>query len=404
MNKIWKIITYEYRKHVFQKKFLFSLLSFPIVILALVGMVFLIAFFNTNSSPIGYIDHSGVLDNPVRNFQEGNIFEPVVDILSYQSENQAENDLTAGKIQAYFIIPENYPANRDVKLIYLEAPDYSVVTQFQDFVFQNLSMFKDIDPLIAERLSDGINITMSSLDGSLEMGQDQWFLILVPFIAGILFIFVVMTSGGYLLQAVVEEKENRTMEIVISSVSPNQLMTGKIIGNIAVGLTQLGVWLIFGWIGLSITSQYLPILSDFSLQPGYVFMLLLILLPAFVMIASLLAAIGATMTELREAQQFQTLVTLPMMVPFYLATPIMMNPNSALAIVLSFFPITAPLTILMRMGYTVIPAWQFALSISVLFAFATLAIWFAGRAFRMGMLQYGKKLSLKAIFGKGQSK
>jgi ABC-2 type transport system permease protein len=404
MNKIWKIITYEYRKHVFQKKFLFSLLSFPIVILALVGMVFLIAFFNADSSPIGYIDHSGVLDDPVSNFQEGNIFEPVVDILSYQSENQAENDLTAGKIQAYFIIPENYPANRDVKLIYLEAPDYSVVTQFQDFVFQNLSMFKDIDPLIAERLSDGINITMSSLDGSLEMGQDQWFLILVPFIAGILFIFVVMTSGGYLLQAVVEEKENRTMEIVISSVSPNQLMTGKIIGNIAVGLTQLGVWLIFGWIGLSITSQYLPILSDFSLQPGYVFMLLLILLPAFVMIASLLAAIGATMTELREAQQFQTLVTLPMMVPFYLATPIMMNPNSPLAIVLSFFPITAPLTILMRMGYTVIPAWQFALSISVLFAFATLAIWFAGRAFRMGMLQYGKKLSLKAIFGKGQSK
>lgn len=404
MNKIWKIITYEYRKHVFQKKFLFSLLSFPIVILALVGMVFLIAFFNADSSPIGYIDHSGVLDDPVSNFQEGNIFEPVVDILSYQSENQAENDLTAGKIQAYFIIPENYPANRDVKLIYLETPDYSVVTQFQDFVFQNLSMFKDIDPLIAERLSDGINITMSSLDGSLEMGQDQWFLILVPFIAGILFIFVVMTSGGYLLQAVVEEKENRTMEIVISSVSPSQLMTGKIIGNIAVGLTQLGVWLIFGWIGLSITSQYLPILSDFSLQPGYVFMLLLILLPAFVMIASLLAAIGATMTELREAQQFQTLVTLPMMVPFYLATPIMMNPNSALAIVLSFFPITAPLTILMRMGYTVIPAWQFVLSISVLFAFATLAIWFAGRAFRMGMLQYGKKLSLKAIFGKGQSK
>ena len=404
MNKIWKIITYEYRKHVFQKKFLFSLLSFPIVILALVGMVFLIAFFNADSSPIGYIDHSGVLDDPVSNFQEGNIFEPVVDILSYQSENQAENDLTAGKIQAYFIIPENYPANRDVKLIYLETPDYSVVTQFQDFVFQNLSMFKDIDPLIAERLSDGINITMSSLDGSLEMGQDQWFLILVPFIAGILFIFVVMTSGGYLLQAVVEEKENRTMEIVISSVSPSQLMTGKIIGNIAVGLTQLGVWLIFGWIGLSITSQYLPILSDFSLQPGYVFMLLLILLPAFVMIASLLAAIGATMTELREAQQFQTLVTLPMMVPFYLATPIMMNPNSALAIVLSFFPITAPLTILMRMGYTVIPAWQFALSISVLFVFATLAIWFAGRAFRMGMLQYGKKLSLKAIFGKGQSK
>ena len=404
MNKIWKIISYEYRKHVFQKKFMFSLLSFPIVVLVMVGMVFLIAFFSTDSSPVGYIDHSGILDNPIRDSQEGNIFEPVVDFLPYASEEQAEIDLNNGEIQAYFILPENYPENRDVKLFYLDVPDYSIVTQFQDFVIQNLSMFKNLEPSIAERLSEGSNITMSSLDGSLQMGQDQWFIVILPFITGLLFIFIVMTSGGYLLQAVVEEKENRTMEIVISSVSPNQLMTGKIIGNIAVGLTQLGVWLIFGWVGIRISSRYLPLLGEISLQPGYILMLLLILLPAFVMIASLLAAIGATMTELREAQQFQTLITLPMMVPYYLATPIMMNPNSPMAIVLSYFPITAPLTILIRMGYTVIPAWQLALSISVLFAFAILAIWLAGRAFRMGMLQYGKKLSLKEIFAKGQIK
>ncbi len=78
---------------------------------------------------------------------------------------------------------------------------------------------------------------MTSVDGSRQMRSDQWFQIFTPFIAGVMFIVVVMTSGGYLLQAVVEEKENRTMEIVITSVSPSRLMLGKIIGNIGVGLT-----------------------------------------------------------------------------------------------------------------------------------------------------------------------
>ncbi|MFN2304541.1 MAG: ABC transporter permease, partial [Anaerolineales bacterium] len=149
--------------------------------------------------------------------------------------------------------------------------------------------------------------------------------------------------------------------------------------------------------------RFWPILQDFSLSTDYLVVLLLVMLPSFVMIAALMAAIGATMTETREAQQVSGMFSLPITIPFYLATPIMMNPNSTLAIILSYFPLTAPNTILMRMAFTVIPAWQIALNVTMLFIFSILAVWFAGRAFRIGMLQYGKKLSIREIFRKQET-
>ena len=232
------------------------------------------------------------------------------------------------------------------------------------------------------------------------MREDQWYLTFTPFVAGLFFVIVVMTSGSYLLQAVVTEKENRTMEIMISSVTHGQLMTGKIIGNIAVGLTQLLIWLIFGWIGVKVGGQFWPLLQDFSLPPNYILVLLLVLLPAFVMVAAIMAAIGATMTDAREAQQLSSMFSLPIMIPYYISSSIIQNPNGPLAVGLSYFPLTAPITILMRMSFTVIPLWQIALNIAILIAFAVLAIWFAGRAFRLGMLQYGKKLSFGDVLRK----
>jgi ABC-2 type transport system permease protein len=400
MSKIWQIIKYEYTRHVFRRRFLFSLLSLPFAVIAMVGVTLLIGSASTDTTPVGYIDFSGALANPIERTPSNAVFDPVYEFRPYQDRDQAQADLESGTIQAFYVIPEDYPQDRSTELIYEEEPDGSVQYQFADFVRNTLLANEDVDPQLVARLSDGNLITLHSLDGSRQMREDEWYQVFAPFIAGIMFIIVVMTSGGYLLQAVVEEKENRTMEIVITSVTPGQLMTGKIIGDIAVGMTQLVVWLIFGWIGLKVAGNYVPFLQSFSLPTGYIAVLLLILLPAFVMIAALMAAIGSTMTEVREAQQISGLFSLPMTVPFYLTSSIMMNPNGPIAIFLSYFPLTSPITILMRMSLTVVPTWQIALTVAILIVFALFAIWFAGRAFRMGMLQYGKKLSIKDVFRK----
>ena len=397
MSKLWQIIRHEYIRHVFRKRFLFSLLSLPIAVLVMVGVSLMIGRFAINSAPIGYIDPSGALANPIQLPESTDIFDPTIQFIAYDSADQAQVDLEAETIQAYYILPADYPQNNQVELIYLKEPDSNATYQFEDFVRFTLMENAHIKPEVVDRLSEGFTYTLEAADGSRQMRDDQWYLIFTPYIAGIVFVVVIMTSGGYLLQAVVEEKENRTMEIVITSVSPSQLMTGKIIGNIAVGLTQLVVWLVFGFIGLKIAGNFWPILQDFSLSPDYITVMLLIMLPSFVMVGAVMAAIGSTMTEMREAQQISGMFSLPFMIPFYVSSAILMNPNGPLAMVLSYFPLTAPITILMRMSFTVVPAWQIAINIATLVIFAIFAIWFATKAFRLGMLQYGKKLSFKEV-------
>ncbi|MBG0770406.1 MAG: ABC transporter permease, partial [Anaerolineaceae bacterium] len=358
MSKLWQIIRNEYIRHVFRKRFLFSLLSLPIAVLVMVGVALIIAGFETDTTPIGYVDPSGALANPIQMPESTDIFDPSIQFIAYPDTDQAQTDLDAGSIQAYYILPADYPQNNQVELIYHEEPSSAAMYQFEDFVRFTLMENADVNPEIVNRLSEGFTYTLESADGSRQMNDDQWYLVFTPYIAGMMFVVVVMTSGGYLLQAVVEEKENRTMEIVITSVSPSQLMTGKIIGNIAVGLTQLVVWLIFGVVGLKIAGQFWPLLQDFSLSTEYIIVTLLIMLPSFVLVSAIMAAIGSSMTEMREAQQISGMFSLPFMVPFYVSSAIMMNPNGALALALSYFPLTAPITILMRMTFTVVPAWQ----------------------------------------------
>ena len=202
------------------------------------------------------------------------------------------------------------------------------------------------------------------------------------------------------MQAVVEEKENRTMEIMVTSVSPGQMMSGKIIADIAVGVTQMVVWAIFIVLILFFGKNYISFLSGISFPLGTIAMLLAVMVPAFIMIAGLMAAVGATVTEASEGQQILGLFTLPTWLPYMLIGVFIQNPNGPLAIAMSLFPLTSPMTIALRIGFTTIPAWQFIASVIILVLSAIGAVWLAGRAFRLGMLRYGQRLRWNEIFSR----
>lgn len=403
MNKVWQIIKYEYLRQVLQKRFLFSLLSFPLMIILMIAVVFVITYFTIDTSPIGYIDQSGLLAHNTPPQEKGSIFEPSVEFISYKEVSDAQHDLENEYIQAYYLIPKTFPELRDVELFYKNMPEWNLQNRFTQFIRENLDDFQDVDPKIVARLEEGSTLTLKTLDNSRELQSDQWIMIVLPFLVGIIFIITVMTSGGYLLQAVVDEKENRTIEIVLTSVTPTQLMAGKIIGNLSIGLTQLIVWFIFGWIGFKIGASFWPVFSNFSLPDSFFVIMLLVFLPVFILIGAIMSTIGAVMTEMREAQQVSSIFSLLSIIPFYVTTSIMNNPNGPLAIALSFFPLTAPITIPMRMGLSTIPFWQLVFNILLLFVVAISSVWLAGRAFQLGMLQLGKKLPLKELFRKGET-
>jgi ABC-2 type transport system permease protein len=190
------------------------------------------------------------------------------------------------------------------------------------------------------------------------------------------------------------------MEVLMTSVSSMQLMSGKIIGIIAVGLTQLLAWIGFAVLVVLVGRIYIPLLNAVHIGFSSVALLVITLLPAFVMVAALMVAVGATVTDAREGQQIVGLFTFPVVVPYWFTYQLMSNPNGPLAVGLSFFPLTSPVALTMRVGFTYIPAWQIVVTTGILTVSALACLWLAGRAFRLGMLQYGQRLSWRQLTGR----
>jgi ABC-2 type transport system permease protein len=397
MNKFWRIASHEYSRHVFRKRFLMALFSIPLMLVFMVVLIIVLTRMDSNPTPIGYIDHSGLLANPI---PQPSVKWPerTVPMLPYTDETKAKADLQTGKLQVFYIIPADYLQSGQAQEIYLKEPKSISTKQFDAFLTANLLAKQPVE--IANRILDGSNLIVQSSDKSREASQERFINILLPILAGILFIVGMGTSSGYLMQAVVEEKENRTMEIMVTSVSPGQLMSGKVIADIAIGVTQLMVWAIFIILALVIGKNFIPSLGGLKFSGEMVGVLIAVMVPAFIMISGLMAAIGATVSEGSEGQQIMGLFTIPIWLPYILIAVFIQNPNSPLAIVMSFFPLTAPMTIALRIGFTNIPAWQVIISIIILVLSAIGAVWLAGRAFRLGMLRYGQRLHWKEIFSR----
>ncbi|MBI4730708.1 MAG: ABC transporter permease [Chloroflexi bacterium] len=397
MTKILRVAWHEYRRHVFNKRFLMGLLSVPLVMLVMVGLVFLIFAMENNTTPLGYVDYSGLLADPLPAPAPEKPDKPVP-ILPFETEAEAGSALAAGEVQAYYVIPADYLSTGKLTVVHMGEVKAPARRQFYDFLSVNL--LRDIDPAIAARLTEGAEVVVVSPDGSRSASSQNWFNVFLPMIAGLAFMIVMFSTGGYLMQAVVEEKENRTMEVLITSVSPNQFMAGKIIGDISIGLTQIVLWGAFIAVTVLLGRSSIDFLRGIQISSQTLLLVAVVMFPSFVMVAALMAAVGATVAEAREGQQVIGLISMPVWIPYMLMAVIMENPNSPIAIGLSLFPMTAALTMLIRDGLTILPAWQIALCAVIQVASAVGAIWLAGRAFRLGMLRYGKRLLWREIFVK----
>ena len=397
MNKFWRVALHEYTRHVFRRRFLLALFSVPLLMVFTVVLVIVIIRLESSSTPIGYIDHSGILANPIAQ-SAPKWPERFVPMKAYPDEASAKADLEAGKLQGYYIIHKDYLQSGKADQVYLKEINGMAVQQFDSFLTTNL--LSDRPAEITNRIVNGSNIVVQSVDKSREASKDNFINILLPILAGVLFIVGMSTSSGYLMQTVVEEKENRTMEIMVTSVSPGQLMSGKVIADIAIGATQLLVWALFIILALVIGKSYFPFLGGLKFSGEMVGVIVGVMVPAFIMISGLMAAVGATVAEGSEGQQIMGLFTIPIWLPYIFITLFIENPNSPLAIALSFFPLTAPMSIALRIGFTTIPTWQVIVSIAILVCSAIGSVWLAGRAFRLGMLRYGQRLRWAEIFSR----
>lgn len=401
MNKTLEVAKYEYTRHVSKTSFWIGLFALPIGLLLLIGLSTLMSATSIDTSPVGYVDQSGLMTMKPKIVDTSGLFNENVQLIAYNSVIEATKAAEAGQIQAYVIIPENYLSSFKLNYHFNKPISNVIRDDITDFVRTNLMEGESVPNL--SRIQTSPEFISQSLDGTKTASPDDFLKIYTPVLIGILFFFVVIMSGSYLLQAVVEEKENRTMEVMVTSVSPSQLMAGKILGNISIGLTQLILWAIVAFILATVFRSRVPLLFELDLSFKDLAIPILLLLPAFVFTAALMATLGATVTDTAESQQVSGLVILPMNLPYYFMAVFMEHPNGVLSKILSYFPLSSPVATTLRMAFTNLPTIEIVAIFISQVLFAIFSVWLAGKAFRAGMLHYSRRLKLKDIFRKEAS-
>ncbi len=391
MHNFWLIVRHEYRKMTGTRSFKATTAGVPILILVIIGIGVLAGLMGRNTQPIGYVDHAGILAPDVAPPANDNLLE----IIAFPDAAAAEIALAQGEIQAFYVIPADFPQDRQIALYYWEdSPGGNAMRTLNAYLRANLVAGMSAE--VQTRLIEGADVAVRSVDGSRELSSANAANIFLPFVAAFLFIFAVISSAGYLIQVVADEKENRTMEIMITSISPLELIGGKALGLMAVSLTQIGIWVLTVVVAVVVGANYIEFLQTITIPWSLLLVVILYFLPAYALVAGLMTAIGGAVTEVTQGQQIGGILNLLFLFPLFLAVLFFSDPNSPIVVAMTLFPTTSFLTVTMRWGLTSIPLWQLVLSWLILTGTAVFTVWAAARIFRAGMLHYGQPLSLKA--------
>ncbi len=408
-RKVWVVARHEYLTNVRRAGFIIMTAIVPVlgIVVLLVGTFFagqarqlgelFEKQFEIGDAAIGVVDGSGYFSPILPEYQE--------DFVPYLSEQEAEAALKAEEVSKVLVIGEDYLETGRVMVMSMGSgfsaaavSDSGTVRAF----FVDHLLADQVDPTFRERAADPMNVESRVISsGGETQGEGPWgfvFTFVVPYFLAMFLVMTIFTSSGYLLQSVAEEKESRVIEVVVSSVRPVELMTGKVAGLGALGLTQVLVWLLSA-AGFSGGAVALLAVAGAAFVPTRVLILgVVYYLLGFTLYAVLMAGVGALGTTMQESQQLAGIFSFFAAVPYMLSGFLFTNPNMLIARVLSFFPLTAPTMMMMRLPLAEVSWVDVVGSIVVLLLSIPAALWVGVKLFRVGLLIYGKRPTLKEIW------
>jgi ABC-2 type transport system permease protein len=398
MNKIALVARREYFFNLRRRSFLFAVFGVPLFTFIIWAIIFLVISDTDKNlkdiGSVGYVDQAGFLSASVVPQDKP---ELVIPYKPYNTEADARAALDAKTIGAYFVLPEDYLKTGQIKIYsYSGIPD-ALNASIDALLLVNVSK-KLGDNVPLNRIENPVNLTIHAADSGRTLTEASIpVLIFIPLIFSFVFLMSSNVTSGFLMNGVVEEKTNRIMEILITSVTPMQLLLGKIIGLGLLGLTQLVVWGAAGAI-LIRAGQNLPALAGVAFPTELMVVFVVYFILSYFLLSSLMAGLGAIAGSAEESRQFSSIISLIWIIPFFLITKLVSEPNGTLAVVLSLIPFTAPMTVLLRMGFGTIPTWQLVASLVILFLSALLVVWASSKVFRWALLLYGKRIGLREIW------
>ena len=401
MNKTLRVSKHEFARMVKSKGFIIVTLLFPILAFLILGGYQLIRRIGAEDTTpkvvsIGYVDEAGGFDSTD---EAGEI-----NLVRYESSEQATEAMLAGDIDEYFIIPPDYVSSGVVKRFTLnrelEIPGVTI-RAVRNFLLDNMFEGQVSDELL-ERAKSPVGFNSTRLDRSGQVSAEQGGLLgvfLIPYLFGLLFWVAVLMGSSTLLEGLSEEKENRVMEILISSVSAKQLFVGKIVGLGAAGLLQIVFWFVSARFIAGIASASIGgMFTDLEIPTRLIAFGIVYFVLGYLLYAILFSIIGAVVPTYREGQQL-TFLLMPLgIIPLALTPFFAEHPGHPLTYVLTFFPISAPVTSMIRIGGGSISSWELALAIVILVMSTTALLFVGARIFRTFLLMYGKRPTIKEIF------
>ncbi len=397
------IVSREYLERVKRKSFIITTILMPLFMLGLMVVPALIAMVSTpDEQRIAVIDNSGLLAARLQNSSEVSFTAVDSDLDAAKADEQYYGVLEIGRD-----VVDN-PS--DVRL-YTHGPASMMVEQFisgqLESGIESIRLGRyNIDNLEQILNSVHAKVALSTMridkaDEETSSGLSYGMGIAMAFIL----YMIILMYGQMVMTSIIEEKNNRVLEIVVSSVKPSVLMAGKIIGVGLVALTQILIW---AAIVLSFTVWAMPAIigslsgvdSDFAGvlsqlgDAGYVAMLfvymILFLVGGYLFYSSIYAAIGSAVDNIQDASQLQMVAVLPIIIGFVLAPSVINNPSSGAAFWGSVVPFTSPMVMMARIPFG-IPLWEILVSLVLLYASSVALIWLAAKIYRVGIFMYGKK-------------
>jgi ABC-2 type transport system permease protein len=424
LSKIILVFKREYLTRVRTKAFILSTILTPLALIALMAIVVVIAVSDSDVvKTIGIVDNTDALYEQLEEMNP----ERYVDVSDLPVDT-IRAQVLAEELNGYIILDNTFiETGESPTLIYSGSGGIAFIESVEDDL---QSALRD-ERLSRSNVSDEVREIFESRPqlSSLrltEEGEEEdnaVFGAVFGFVLGILIFVGLFGYGAVLMRGVIEEKTNRIVEVIASSVKPIELMLGKLIGICVLALTQFGVWIV-SYIGLSIAAA--PVLAMFlgddvnnlagsateSAAPGgfdpamleqfqvdpiiFVYFILFFFL-GFLIYASIFAAIGAAVDNEQDTQQFMIPVMIPIFMGYMLNMKVIEDPDSTFAVFASLFPLTSPINMISRIAATHVPFWQVGLSIVLMVATFAGIMWLAAKIYRVGILMYGKKPSYKEL-------
>jgi ABC-2 type transport system permease protein len=397
MNKTLLIFRHEFERTIKRTGFIIITLALPVLGLLGIGIFHAVSGVVQPSAEItriGYVDEAGGFEQFTT---QGNMT-----FVRFDTPEAATQALIEDDIKEYFVIPQDFLSTGIINRYIIQrevTPSTTTMTAIKNFLSSNLLADKVPATMVAI-IEAPLNLVTTTLTSTGAVAPEQGGLInlIIPGIFGIMLALSLSFSSAYVLQGLGEEKENRLMEILLSSVSPRQLLTGKVLGIGAAGLVQVVVWVASIPLLLNLASSTIGgFLSTIQLQTNLLVLGVVYFILGYLLFAVLSASVAAISSTVREGQGLASMFTLFAVAPFWFYSLIMLFPNSPVWVVFSIFPFSAPVLVMLRMGMTGVPTWQLAVSIAVMVLCIVGGLLLTAKLLRTYLLMYGKRPKLGEI-------